>query len=146
MPHQQVPQIKAKATVKEYKASLGKGCSQLCIGSEDDVSVRRTTLIPPPHGSQTEVWVSLSWEAFSAITLKWNWPGKQTRSLSISPSSPDQACLGDGFFCCSVCLLVWSGTHGYPAWSREEKRRNEGRRGEERWGRGVCVCRGGEDV
>lgn len=55
MPHQQVPQIKAKATVKEYKASLGKGCSQLCIGSEDDVSVRRTTLIPPPWKSNRSV-------------------------------------------------------------------------------------------
>lgn len=52
MPHQQVPQIKAKATVKEYRASLGKGCSQLCIGSEDDVSVQRTTLIPPMEVKQ----------------------------------------------------------------------------------------------
>lgn len=40
-----------------------------------------------------------------------------------------------GFSCCSVCLLVWSGTHGYPAWSTAG--RSGGMKGvEERWGRG----------
>lgn len=40
-----------------------------------------------PLEVKQEVRVSVSWEASSAIALKWNWPGKQTRSLSISPSS-----------------------------------------------------------
>lgn len=59
-----------------------------------------------PPGSQTRVLVSVSWGTFYAIIVKWNWPRKQTRSLSISPSSPDRACLADGFFCCSLCLFV----------------------------------------
>lgn len=84
-----------------------------------------------PPGSQTGVWVSVSWETFSAIIVKWNWPRKQTRSLSISPSSPDRACLADGFllFSLFVCLLVWSGTLGYPAWCVEEQQWDGGRGG-----------------
>lgn len=66
-----------------------------------------------------------------------------------TPPSPDQPCLGDGFFCCFVCLLVWSGAHGYPAWSTESRSRGmedvevcveEERR--PRGGRGWCGGRG----
>lgn len=147
----QVPRIKARTTAKEKRVSLGKGyrpvnAASCVLGRKVMCQCRlRTTLIP--LGSQTDVWVAVSWEAFSAITVKWNWATKQTRSLPISPPSPDQHCLDDGFFCCSVCLLVWSGAHGYPAWRREEKRRNEGCGGEvvvvagsEGWGGGQgCV-------
>lgn len=130
----QVPCIKARTTTKERRVSLGKGyrpvnAASCVLGRKVMYQCRlRTTLIPP--GSQTDVWVAVSWESFSAITEKWNWARKQTRSLPISPPSPDQHCLDDGFLCCSVCLLVWSGAHGYPAWRREEKRRNEGCEGE----------------
>lgn len=73
-------------------------------GSGDDASAEDHLELPP--GSQTQAWVSVSLETFSAIIVKWNWPRKQTRSLSISTSSPGRACLGDGFFCCSLCLFV----------------------------------------
>lgn len=130
----QVPHIKARTTAKENRVSLGKGYRPVnaasCVLGQKVMCQYglRTTLIP--LGSQTDVWVAVSWEAFCAITVKWNWARKQTRSLPISPPSPDQHCLDDGFFCCSVCLLVWSGAHGYPAWSREEKWMNGGCGGE----------------
>lgn len=145
----QVPCIKARTTTKEKRVSLGKGCrpvnaASCVLGRKVVYQCRlRTTLIP--LGSQTDVWVAVSWESFSAITVKWNWARKQTRSLPISPPSPDQHCLDDGFFCCSVCLLVWSGAHGYPAWRREEKRTNEGCEAEVvvsgSGGRGGAGCR-----
>lgn len=65
------------------------------------------------------MWVAVFSPAFSAITVKWNWPQKQTRSVPHLSPRPTLVRPGDGFFCCSVCLLVWSGAHGYPAWSME---------------------------
>lgn len=86
------------------KAQTGwTGLRRQPAGSGDDASSEDHLELPP--GSQTQAWVSASSEIFSAIIVKWNWPRKQTRSLSISPSSPGRACLGDGFFC-SLCLFV----------------------------------------
>lgn len=74
MPHQQVPQIKAKTTANEYRTSLGKGyrpvAAASCVLDQKMMCQCRvkTTLIPV--GSQTQVWVVVSWEAFSAITVK----------------------------------------------------------------------------
>lgn len=103
MLHQQAPQIKARTTAKEYRASAGeaRGCGQLCIRAEDGVLVRRTTLDLP--GSQTEVWAVVSWEAFSFIAVKWNWRRKQTRSLLISPQAQTNLVWVMGF---SVVLFV----------------------------------------
>lgn len=108
MPHQ----IKAKSAAKEYRASLGKGyrpvASASCCVRRWCVSAQRTTSIPP--GSQIEVWVAVSWEGLSAIIVKWNWPRKQTRSLPIYPSSPDQPLSGWWVFLlfCLFACLVWS--------------------------------------
>lgn len=144
MPHQQVPQIKAKATVKEYEASLSKdyrpvAAASCVLGQKMMCQCRGPPWFSP--GSQTEVWVSVSWEAFSAIAVKWNWPGKQTRSLSIS--RPSMSGWWVFLLFCLFACLVWN--PWIPSMEHsEEKRRNEGRRGEERWGRGECV--GGGDV
>lgn len=139
MPHQQVPQIKAKATVKEYGASLSKdyrpvAAASCVLGQKMMCQCRGPPWFSP--GSQTEVWVSVSWEAFSAIAVKWNWPGKQTRSLSIS--RPSMSGWWVFLLFCLFACLVWN--PWIPSMEHsEEKRRNEGRRGEERWGRGECV-------
>lgn len=90
MPHQQVPQVKAKATVKECRAGLSKDYRPPAAASCVLGQKMMCQCWGPPRfspGSQTEVWVSVSWEAFSAVAVKWNWPGKQTRSLSISRPS-----------------------------------------------------------
>lgn len=113
MAHQQVSQTEQKWT------SLGKGygacgCSRHPIGSEDDVSVWTEDCLDPPWKSNTSVGIAMSWGTSSGITVKWNWPAEQTRSLPISSLQP-RPTLSDWwlFFCCSVCLLVWSAANGY---------------------------------
>lgn len=155
MPRRRVPQV--KSTAKEYRAGLGKGHRPMAaagcvLGREEGVvSARRTTLIPPPP---------LPWKSNRCVGRRvlggllchhgeMELAQKANKiSPHLSPPSPDQPCLGDGFFCCSVCLLVWSGAHGYPAWSREEEEKSEGMEDvEQRRGgdEGGVSGRGGED-
>lgn len=109
------PTEKARPAAEENRFSLGKGyrpvdAASCVLGQRGP----RTTLIPA--GSQTRsVGIAVSWEALlcrhGEMTLA---RSANKISLHLALPSPGQPCLADGFFCCSVCLLVWSGAHGYP--------------------------------
>lgn len=106
MPLLQVPHLKPEAAPT--------GCSQLCIGSHDDAR-------GPPWFSpwkSNKKWGSPC-PGRPSPPSHWNGTGPESKQ-DLSPSLPQargRACLRDGFFCCSVCLLVWSGTRRYSAWS-----------------------------
>lgn len=79
----------------------------------------------------------MSWEAFSAITVKWNWPRKQIRSLPISPQAQTNLVRVMGFsvvlFVCLFGLEPMDTQYGV-------ERRSRRHRGEELEGRrGRCV-------
>lgn len=77
-------------TLRKERASLGKGyrtvaAASCVLGQRMMCQCGQSW---PPH---TRHWklnrglgIAMSWEAFSAITVKWNWPWEQTRSLPIS--------------------------------------------------------------
>lgn len=127
MPLLQVPHLKPEAALT--------GCSQLCIGSHDDAR-------GPPWFSpwkSNKKWGSPC-PGRPSPPSHWNGTGPESKQ-DLSPSLPQargRACLRDGFFCCSVCLLVWSGTRRYSAWSsggvEVEGMESRGMKGaEERW-------------
>lgn len=134
MPLLQVPHLKPEAALT--------GCSQLCIGSHDDAR-------GPPWFSpwkSNKKWGSPC-PGRPSPPSHWNGTGPESKQ-DLSPSLPQargRACLRDGFFCCSVCLLVWSGTRRYSAWSsggvEVEGMESRGMKGaEERWLWRLLAC------